>query len=94
MTTITITFRGTNYNARLRVGEQWQAAAARAVRRAAGNSAAVWGWNCEGRSVDHQDCVTAYHYRGTVVGKPSRYDRNSHPVLGEASITLDADARV
>lgn len=88
MTTITVRFRGNDYTARLADGEEWQVAAARAIRRAAGRSATVWGWTMDSREVDRDDNTISVTYKGTVVGKPSRGDRNSYPVLGEARISL------
>ena len=68
-------------------GEDWQAAANRAVKRAHGRRAGVWGWTCNNWQQDRHGRVIASFYRGTVVGKREQHG-TGYPVLDEASVTL------
>ncbi len=87
MTTITVRFNHTDYRARILTGEDWQDAAKRAIRRAAGRSASAWGWTLDSREVDRDGNTVCVNYKATVVGRQTRYS-GGHPVLGEAWVSL------
>ena len=71
----------------VKTGEDWQTAAARAIKRAHGRRAGVWGWTCNNWQQDRHGRVIASFYRGTVVGKRERRG-SGYPVLDEASVTI------
>jgi hypothetical protein len=67
--------------------ETWQTAAARAVKRAHGRRASVWGWTCNNWQEDHNGRVIASFYCGTVVNNPAQRG-GGHAVIDEASVTI------
>jgi len=68
-------------------GEDWQTAACRAVKRAHGRRAGVWGWSSDCRQQDRHGRIVSTTYRGTVVGKREQHG-TGYPVLDEASVTI------
>ena len=71
----------------VKTSETWQTAAARAVKRAHGRRASVWGWTCNEWQEDRDGRVIASFYRGTVVGKREQHG-TGYPVLDEARVTI------
>lgn len=67
--------------------EPWQTAAARAVKRAHGRRASVWGWTCNNWQEDRDGRVIASFYRGTVVSTPAQRG-GGHAVIDDASVTI------
>lgn len=85
--TITVTFRGQDYTGRIMATDDgWQDAANRAIKRAAGRSASVWGWTLENEQRDRVGNIVRQHYKASVVGR--NVSGGSHPVLGEARVSL------
>ena len=86
MTTITVRFQGNDYTARILTGEDWQDAARRAIRRAAGRSSTVRGWIVDSWEEDGHGRTTRRHYRATICGPASR--TGGAPILGEARVSV------
>ena len=86
MTTLTVRYRGTDYNARIQAGEEWQDAARRAIARAAGRSATVRGWILDSWQADRSGQTTRRHFKATVCGPVTR--SGGAPILGEARVSI------
>ena len=67
--------------------ETWQTAAARAVKRAHGRRASVWGWTFIEWLEDRDGRVIALVYRATIIGKREQHG-TGYPVLDEAIVTI------
>jgi hypothetical protein len=84
--TITVRFSGTDYTARV-TGDDWQSAALRAIRRAAGRGATIGGWIVDCWEADRDGRPVRHHYRVTVCGRPIRGER-MRPILGTATLSV------
>ena len=85
---ITVSLRNApDTTAIVKPSETWQTAAARAVKRAHGRRASVWGWTCSEWQEDRDGRVIASFYRGTVVSTPAQRG-GGHAVIDEASVTI------